>query len=152
MAEGLACALADSSEPYTTKREGSYTIQFSGREGHISNMPALSVEEFMERYAKKHATRVAMKVERDGKWISWTYKEYLDEVKTAAKAFIKVCCTITVILISSEITYFETTRIHSCWEPRWRCQLIHSCWEPRWRCQLIHSCWEPRWRCQLRPL
>ena len=53
-------------------------------------MPAISVEEFVERSVKKHASRVAMKVERDGKWISWTYEEYLKEIKTAAKAFIKV--------------------------------------------------------------
>lgn len=91
VAEGMACALADSDEPFTIKRDGAYKIQFSGKEGELSNTPALSVEEFIERSVKKHPTRVAMKVERDGKWISWTYKEYLEEIKTAAKAFIKVC-------------------------------------------------------------
>ena len=32
----------------------------------------------------------ALKQEKDGKWVSWTYAEYQQDVKTAAKAFIKV--------------------------------------------------------------
>ena len=88
--DGIACTLADADEYYTVKRDGAYKIQFSGKEGHITNKPAISVEEFMDQAVKSYGSRVAMKVERDGKWISWTYKEYLEEVKTAAKGFIKV--------------------------------------------------------------
>jgi len=89
-ANGIACTLADAEDYFTTKRDGSYKIQFSGREGHITNRPAISVEEFMDQAVKSYGTRVAMKVERDGKWISWTYKEYFEEIKTAAKGFIKL--------------------------------------------------------------
>ena len=32
---------------------------------------------------------IALAVKRDDKWIRWTYQEYLDEVITVAKAFIK---------------------------------------------------------------
>ena len=33
VAEGMACVLAESDEPYTIKRDGAYKIQFSGKEG-----------------------------------------------------------------------------------------------------------------------
>ena len=33
---------------------------------------------------------IALAVKRDGKWVKWTYQEYLDEVITVAKAFIKL--------------------------------------------------------------
>jgi len=89
--EGISCKLEAADLDYTTKRDGAYKIQFSGNEGDISAMPAISIMEFFDRSVKKFGSRVAMKVERDGKWISWTYNEYLQEIKTAAKGFIKVC-------------------------------------------------------------
>jgi len=89
--EGISCKVEAADLDYTTKRDGAYKIQFSGNEGDISAMPAISIMEFFDRSVKKFGSRVAMKVERDGKWISWTYNEYLQEIKTAAKGFIKVC-------------------------------------------------------------
>ena len=38
----------------------------------------------------KFPDRPALKVERGDQWLTWTYREYLDSVKTVAKAFIKV--------------------------------------------------------------
>lgn len=89
-AEGISCKLADATEYITTSRDGAVKIQFSGKEGDLTAMPARSVMQIFDTCVKKHSSRVAMKVERDGKWISWTYSEYLQEVKTAAKGFIKL--------------------------------------------------------------
>jgi len=89
-AEGISCKLAEATDFITTTRDGAVKIQFSGEPGQIKAMPAVSVMEFFDRAVKKHGSRVAMKVERDEKWISWTYNEYYQEVKTAAKAFIKL--------------------------------------------------------------
>lgn len=89
-ADGISCKLADATDFFTTKRDEAVKIQFAGEEGDIRAMQAISVMEFMDRSVKKFGQRVAMKVERDGKWISWTYNEYLQEVKTAAKGFIKL--------------------------------------------------------------
>ena len=104
--EGIACKVEPSDIDYTTKRDGAYKIQFSGNEGDMSAMPAISIMEFVDRAVKKYGSRVAMKVERDGKWISWTYNEYLQEIKTAAKAFIKVYILIIFTLSFEPLTFF----------------------------------------------
>ena len=33
---------------------------------------------------------IAMAVKRNDEWVKWTYAQYLDDVKTVAKAFIKL--------------------------------------------------------------
>jgi len=34
--------------------------------------------------------RLALGIKRDGAWVTWTYKQYLEEITTVAKAFIKL--------------------------------------------------------------
>ena len=34
--------------------------------------------------------RTALGVKRDGVWVTWTFEQYIDEIKTVAKAFIKL--------------------------------------------------------------
>ena len=33
---------------------------------------------------------VALAVQRDGLWTKWTYQQYLEDIRTAAKAFIRL--------------------------------------------------------------
>ena len=40
--------------------------------------------------AKRNPNGIAMAVKRNDKWIKWTYAEYLDDVTTVAKAFIRL--------------------------------------------------------------
>ena len=86
----IACSLAPSDEYETVQADGSVKIRFSTENDHASSIPAISVMEFMNRANKKWQNRPALKVERQGEWLTWTYSEYLKDVKTAAKAFIKV--------------------------------------------------------------
>ena len=47
-----------------------------------------TVMEVFEKTAEKHAQRPALKVKRNGKWVTTTWKEYRDQVRAAAKSFI----------------------------------------------------------------
>jgi len=48
----------------------------------------ISVPSLLEKAAKEAPEILALAVKREDKWIKWTYKEYLQEVRTVAKAFI----------------------------------------------------------------
>lgn len=47
-----------------------------------------TVMEVFDQTAKKHADRPAMKVKRDGKWVTTTWGQYLTRVRAAAKSFL----------------------------------------------------------------
>lgn len=49
-----------------------------------------TVMEVFEKTAKQHADRPALKVKRDGKWVTTTWGEYRKQVRTVAKAFIEL--------------------------------------------------------------
>ena len=88
--KGMACELAPAEDYHTTKRDAAVKIRFSGNEVDITNTPAITVMEYVKRAMEKFPDRIAMKVEREGRWISWTYREYMQEIRTVGKAFIKV--------------------------------------------------------------
>ena len=88
--DGVACKLADAKKYWTSNRHDAVKIRFSGPEGALSSSQPISVPEFYLRSVDKYSNRTALKVERDGKWISWTFKKCLEEIRTIAKAFIKV--------------------------------------------------------------
>ncbi len=56
------------------------------------NYPPVSVPTFFREAAADGGDHIAMAVKRDGgdKYTKWTYKEYLSDVETAAKGFIKL--------------------------------------------------------------
>ncbi|MEM7153383.1 MAG: AMP-binding protein [Myxococcota bacterium] len=47
-----------------------------------------TVMEVFDKTAEKHAQRPALKVKRNGKWVTTTWREYHDQVRAAAKSFI----------------------------------------------------------------
>jgi long-subunit acyl-CoA synthetase (AMP-forming) len=49
-----------------------------------------TVMEVFEQTAKKHADRPALKVKRGGSWVATTWGEYLEQVRTAAKALLEL--------------------------------------------------------------
>lgn len=56
------------------------------------NFPPVSVPTFFRSAVADAEDHVAMAVKKEGsdKYTKWTYKEYLDDVETAAKGFIKL--------------------------------------------------------------
>lgn len=62
------------------------------RIGHTQpdNRAPITIPELIEQVAKEAPDNVAMSVKRDGIWKTWTYNEYHMEVRSVAKAFIKL--------------------------------------------------------------
>lgn len=56
--------------------------------GKVENRPPISVPSLLRKCAERSPNRLAMRVKRNGDWQTWTYKEYLNDVRTCAKAFI----------------------------------------------------------------
>eukprot|EP00472_Partenskyella_glossopodia_P014251 CAMPEP_0197541606 /NCGR_PEP_ID=MMETSP1318-20131121/67221_1 /TAXON_ID=552666 /ORGANISM="Partenskyella glossopodia, Strain RCC365" /LENGTH=677 /DNA_ID=CAMNT_0043100799 /DNA_START=68 /DNA_END=2101 /DNA_ORIENTATION=+ len=72
-----------------------------------SHTPITVVEQFQECVAK-HGSTTAMRVEREGKWIEWTYEQYFDD-----------CCRVAKSLIKLGLTRFGTTVIMGFNSPEW---------------------------------
>ena len=55
------------------------------------NYPPVSVPTFLRKAADLAGDHTAMAVKREGdQWTKWTYRQYLQEVEVAARAFIKL--------------------------------------------------------------
>ena len=52
--------------------------------------PILSVPTMLRNTAEKFPEKTALSVKRSGKWVEWSYKEYYEQSKTTAMAFIKL--------------------------------------------------------------
>ncbi len=74
----------------STIRSGSVRLRVGAAAGVDDHAP-VSVPTLLRRMCTADGAdrAAAMAVKRDGQWIRWTYKEYLDDVRSAAKAFIK---------------------------------------------------------------
>lgn len=57
--------------------------------GNVAERP-VSVVTFMQRAVEKYPHHPALSVKRDGSWVTWNYTEYWNDVRTAAKGFIKL--------------------------------------------------------------
>jgi len=55
-----------------------------------SDYPPHSVWTMIQETVARVPDRTALAVKRDGVWVKWTYTEYLENIKTVAKAFIKL--------------------------------------------------------------
>ena len=77
------------SESYTTvKRNGCVKLR---REDHgMASEEPLSVPTLLFDTAKAYPDVVAMKVRREGEWLTWTYDQYLNETQLIARAFINI--------------------------------------------------------------
>jgi len=76
--------------------QGSGTMPDSAVEIKFSDLhpacqlPPVSVWTTLENTVARCPDRIALAVKRNDEWINWTYKEYQDDCKSAAKAFIKL--------------------------------------------------------------
>lgn len=50
-----------------------------------------TVVQCLQRAVRTAPNRTALAVKRNNEWVKWTYTEYYEHVRSAAKSFIKVC-------------------------------------------------------------
>merc|ERR1712209_77355 len=73
----------------TTWPDGAVELRFSDKHPLCQEKP-ISVWTMLNNTVKRYPDGIAMAVKRNDEWVKWTYTEYLEEVKTVAKAFIKL--------------------------------------------------------------
>jgi len=73
----------------TTWPDGQVELRFSDLDPRCQEKP-ISVWTMLNNTAKRNPNGLAMAVKRNDEWIKWTYAEYLDDVTTVAKAFIRL--------------------------------------------------------------
>ena len=66
-----------------------FSIRLQGNDAGLPKVE--TVLDVFDRIVQDYPNHPAMKIERDEHWVTWTYAEYQQDVKIAAKAFIKVC-------------------------------------------------------------
>ena len=80
--------LAPAESTWTVQAEGAVKL-LMGSTGSRSCTP-LTVVQCVERAVRHAPTRTALAVKRNGEWLKWTYAEYYESIRAAAKSFIKV--------------------------------------------------------------
>jgi len=73
----------------STWPDGAVEIRFSDKHPLCQEKP-ISVWTMLNNTVKRNPKGLAMAVKRNDEWVKWTYAEYLEDVKTVAKAFIKL--------------------------------------------------------------
>ena len=72
----------------TTWPDGTVLIRTNDHES--SNYPPKSVWTMLQETLARVPDRTALGVKRNGVWVTWTYRQYLEDIQTVAKAFIKL--------------------------------------------------------------
>ena len=83
-----AYELAPSDKHWTTERDGAVKLHIG--ETQYDNQSPITVPQLFQSVVEKAGDSVALTVKREGEWKKWTYKEYFEDCKIAAKGFIKV--------------------------------------------------------------
>jgi len=73
----------------TTWPDGPVEIRFSDKHPLCQEKP-ISVWTMLNNTVNRYPNGIAMAVKRNDEWVKWTYAEYLEDIKTVAKAFIKL--------------------------------------------------------------
>ena len=77
-------------EQLTTCSADGYT-KIRMLENEPGNMKPKSLVTFVTEKCRKGGSNItALKVKRDGKWISWSYDDYYRDIRCVARAFIKL--------------------------------------------------------------
>ena len=90
-------ALGDDGIVKLAPAESSWTVQANGAvklllgSTESTSRTPMTVVQSLQRAVKLAPTRTALAVKRNNEWVKWTYTEYYDAVRSAAKSFIKVC-------------------------------------------------------------
>ncbi|XP_055353740.1 long-chain-fatty-acid--CoA ligase ACSBG2-like isoform X2 [Paramacrobiotus metropolitanus] len=81
--------LAPADSLWTTAPDGAVRLR-SGDDPSTTGIPAESVVTWFNKTVDRDPSKEALKIKRDGKWLTWTYLQYYEAVRTAAKAFINL--------------------------------------------------------------
>jgi len=73
----------------TTWPDGTVEIRFSDKDPRCQAKP-ISVWTMLNNTVERCPNNIALTVKRNDEWVKWTYAQYLEEVVTVAKAFIKL--------------------------------------------------------------
>ena len=77
--------------------ESSWTVQANGAvklalgSTESTSRTPMTVVQGLQRAVRLAPNRTALAVKRNDEWVKWTYTEYYEAVRSAAKSFIKVC-------------------------------------------------------------
>lgn len=85
----------------TTIADGAVKIRMGNTPD--TNQTPITVVQHMERAVRLAPNKIALAVKREGQWQRWTYGEYYEEVRMAAKSFIMVSTTILLRVSASFI-------------------------------------------------
>lgn len=80
--------LAPADKFWTTDRDGAVKIRVGITEH--DNVKPITVHELFKNTVERAGDSVAFAVKRNDQWQKWTYSQYMEDCKTAAKGFIKV--------------------------------------------------------------
>ncbi|XP_048584114.1 long-chain-fatty-acid--CoA ligase ACSBG2 isoform X2 [Nematostella vectensis] len=86
--EKTAKNLAPANDFWTTEADGAVKIRMG--ESDATKGEPMTVVDLLERTVKRSPNRIAMGVKRNDQWQHWTYSEYYEEVRIAAKSFIEL--------------------------------------------------------------
>ncbi|XP_031573621.1 long-chain-fatty-acid--CoA ligase ACSBG2-like [Actinia tenebrosa] len=86
--ESIPIQLEPAESFWTTKADSAIKIRIGDDEN--TKLAPTTVIQLLENTVKVAANRIALGVKRDGKWRIWTYSEYYEEVRSAAKSFIEL--------------------------------------------------------------
>ncbi|CAB3984774.1 long-chain-fatty-acid-- ligase ACSBG2-like isoform X2 [Paramuricea clavata] len=86
--EGTPDKFAPAEKYWTTARDGAVKLRVGTTE-HDNDTP-ITVHESFKRTVEKAGDYTALAVKRDEQWIKWTYAQYMEDCRTAAKGFIKL--------------------------------------------------------------
>ena len=73
--------------PYSTVDPANNVEIRVGKEGPAARPPTTMVA-LVKKTAKENADRTAMRVKRNGDWVSYTWAQYLEEAYKVAKALV----------------------------------------------------------------
>jgi long-subunit acyl-CoA synthetase (AMP-forming) len=65
-------------------------VQIRFGESEAAAEQAETVVELFKRVVSTYSDHTALAVKRAGEWKTWTYRDYLEEAKVVARAFIRV--------------------------------------------------------------
>lgn len=75
---------------WTTNRAEPVKLRMGTGKGADSNIPPVTIPTMFERTVQKMPSHTALGVKRGEGWITWTYQQFYQDVRRAAKAFIKL--------------------------------------------------------------
>lgn len=97
--------MAAAEDYWTIHADGAVKIRVGTTED--DNSAPITVHELFKRTVEKAGDCVALAVKRNDQWQKWTYSQYMDDIRTAAKGFIKVIgfCPAFVYIFSMRECY-----------------------------------------------